>query len=169
MQACASRAADHAIATLKPGPGLVVAGYSAIGSEMGTAPLLARLARLGCVLVLPSVVSGGDVLVFRRYRPGDPLQAGPYGTREPLPEAPQVSPQVVIVPLLAFDRAGHRLGYGGGYYDRTLRALRAEAQVTAVGLAFAVQEIESVPHEATDERLDMVITDRGVSRFTGVG
>ena len=128
---------------------------------MGTAPLLARLARLGCVVALPSVVSSGEILLFRRYRPGDPLLTGSHGTREPLPGAPLVSPDVLIVPLLAFDRAGHRLGYGGGYYDRTLRALRASSSIRAVGLAYAFQEVEAVPAEPFDEKLDMIITELG--------
>jgi 5-formyltetrahydrofolate cyclo-ligase len=103
-------------------------------------------------------------LQFRRWSPGDPLRTVQWGIREPAEAAPVVEPDVLLVPLLAFDRGGHRLGYGGGYYDRTLRALRSRRPVTAVGLAFAEQEVDAVPHLDYDERLDWVLTPLGAIR-----
>jgi 5-formyltetrahydrofolate cyclo-ligase len=161
-QESAGLAADHFMAALAPAAGASIAGYFAIGSEFRTAPLLARLARQGCQLSLPVVVHPGAPLLFRAYRPGDPLIQGPHGTREPPPGAPLAQPHIVIVPLLAFDNAGRRLGYGGGYYDRTLGALRASGRILAVGLAYAFQEVEAVPEAPGDERLDMIVTERGL-------
>jgi 5-formyltetrahydrofolate cyclo-ligase len=101
-------------------------------------------------------------LVIRAWRWGEPLAAGVWGIREPKPEAPQVDPDVVLVPLLAFDRAGARVGYGGGYYDLTLARLRARKPVMAVGVAYAIQEIEQVPTTPRDAVLDLVLTEREV-------
>jgi 5-formyltetrahydrofolate cyclo-ligase len=145
----------------------VIAGYFAIRSEFRTAPLLARLARQGSRLCLPAMVGPDLPLVFRAYKPGDPLLEGPFGTCEPLADAALVQPSLVIVPLLAFDKAGRRLGYGGGYYDRTLRVLRAAGPIGAVGLAYAFQEMEAVPEAPGDERLDMIVTERGLMRVGG--
>lgn len=139
----------------------VIAGFISIGSELDPAPALAALAEGGHALCLPFVRGPDEPLGFRRYRPGDPLIPGPYGTKEPGPEAPPVSPGIVLVPLLAFDRKGFRLGYGGGYYDRTLKVLRREGPILAVGLAYGFQEVPSVPHDAFDERLDVVVTEQG--------
>jgi 5-formyltetrahydrofolate cyclo-ligase len=140
----------------------VVAGFIAMTSELDPAPLLAALAGRGHELCLPFVQGQDRPLGFRRYSPGDPLVPGPHGTSEPASGAALIRPSVVLVPLLAFDRKGWRLGYGGGYYDRTLRALRAEGPVRAIGLAYAAQEVASVPHDERDERMDGVVTERGV-------
>jgi 5-formyltetrahydrofolate cyclo-ligase len=87
---------------------------------------------------------------------------GPFGIFQPSSDAPEVDPDIVLVPLAAFDRAGHRIGYGRGYYDRTLQNLRASKKITVIGLAFAVQEIETVPRLPHDEQLDCVLTERGL-------
>ena len=104
----------------------------------------------------------GQPLVMRSWAWGEPLASGVWGIREPRPEAPQVDPDILLVPLLAFDRAGYRLGYGGGYYDLTLAQLRSRKAVTAVGLAYAVQEIAQVPTTPRDAVLDLVLTEREV-------
>jgi 5-formyltetrahydrofolate cyclo-ligase len=97
---------------------------------------------------------------MRAFKFGDPLKAGQWGIREPVPDAPEVAPDILIVPLACFDRAGHRIGYGAGYYDMTIHALRAQKKVVAIGIAFAAQEIPRVPATERDERLDLVLTER---------
>jgi 5-formyltetrahydrofolate cyclo-ligase len=142
--------------------GAVVAGFSAIRSEINPVPLLRRFFDAGARLALPAIIARGRPLVFRAWRFGEELARGQWGIREPKPEAPEVRPDVVIVPLAAFDRRGYRIGYGAGYYDLTLHALRAERPITAVGLAFAMQEIDRVPELPHDARLDLVLTEREV-------
>lgn len=142
-----------------PGP---VAGYLPIRSEADPRPAMARLAE-GRVVAVPVVEAMGRPLRFRPWHPRVALAEGPLGTRHP--EAGDwVHPGVVIVPCLAFDRAGFRLGYGGGFYDRTLEALRAAGPVTAIGLAYAAQEVPAVPVEPTDQRLDLIVTEAGILR-----
>lgn len=143
--------------------GAVVAGYWPMGDEMDVRPLLAGLADLGFTAALPVVVARNAPLIFRRWSSEVALEPGPHGTRHPSAMEPELRPGLVLVPLLAFDRAGGRLGYGGGYYDRTLAALRADGGgVWAVGAAFAAQECEAVPLDPHDQRLDWVITEQGV-------
>jgi 5-formyltetrahydrofolate cyclo-ligase len=139
----------------------VISGFHSVGSEADCIALLGRLAAQGHQTCLP-VVLRGEPLVFRAWKPGEALIRGVLDIPVPPEDAPVVVPDVLFVPLLAFDRTGYRVGYGGGYYDRTLNALRAQKPILAVGLAFAVQEVEAVPREAFDERLDYVLTERGV-------
>lgn len=143
----------------------VVAGYLPIGDEIDVIPLLRRLQGNGHRLALPQVVRSGGPLAFAAWTDGDTLGQGPFGTSQPTETAEPVTPEVVIVPLLAFDRDGFRLGYGGGYYDRTLWALRARRTILAVGVAFSVQETPAVPHGVHDQRLDWVITEREAIRM----
>jgi 5-formyltetrahydrofolate cyclo-ligase len=140
-----------------------VAVYYPIGGEVDTRLLVDWLRQVGWRIVLPVVEHTESPLVFREWVPDAPLEQGPFGTRHPPKTADCCVPQVIMMPLLAFDADGYRLGYGGGYYDRTLASL-AEAghRVAALGIAFAIQEIEMVPHESWDCRLDMVLTERGV-------
>lgn len=139
----------------------VVAGYAANGSELDPSLLLRALEQEGRTLALPVVVSSASPLEFRRYRSGDPLIKGAHGIFAPGPDAPGVRPTHVLVPLLAFDDLGFRLGYGGGYYDRTLAALRLSGVVRAVGIGFAQQRVSFVPRGPVDEPLDVVLTERG--------
>jgi 5-formyltetrahydrofolate cyclo-ligase len=141
------------------GPGSVVAGYWPIVTELDDRPLLARLDERGVICALPIVVSAGAPLQFRRWRPLDELEPGVLGTSHPLVTTPEVVPDVVLAPLLAFDGEGYRLGQGGGYYDRTLAAMRSRGAVTAVGVGFAVQRVDAVPRSANDERLDWILTE----------
>jgi 5-formyltetrahydrofolate cyclo-ligase len=141
------------------GQGSVVAGYWPIVTELDDRPLLARLDERGVICALPVVVSAGAPLQFRRWRPLDELEPGVLGTSHPMVTTPEVVPDVVLAPLLAFDGEGYRLGQGGGYYDRTLAAMRSRGAVTAVGVGFAVQRVDAVPRSANDERLDWILTE----------
>jgi len=158
----AARVASHGLdfLTARPTP-LVVSAFLAIGEEINPAPLMSRLHRDGATIGLPVMVGKGQPLEFRAWSPGAPLVTRMWGIREPDQTAPLVEPDVLLVPLLAFDRNGQRLGYGGGFYDRTLRRLRSRRSVIAVGLAFASQEVDEVPHLDYDERLDWVLTPEG--------
>jgi 5-formyltetrahydrofolate cyclo-ligase len=143
-------------------PGTIVAGFMPMKSELNPLPLMRKLAAAGARLALPAVAGRGKPLIMRAWAFGAPLAAGVWGIREPEPSAPAVAPEIVIVPLLAFDRSGHRIGYGAGYYDLTIAALRATQAVVAIGVAFAAQEIVAVPATPHDAPLDLVLTEREV-------
>lgn len=138
-----------------------VSAYYPIGGEIDPLPLYAALLARGLTGGLPVVVGKGKPLLFRRWRPGDALVPGVLGIGVPPSDAPMVEPDLLLVPLLAFDRRGYRLGYGGGFYDRTLAARRARGPVLAIGVAFAAQEIPTVPVGPGDQRLDWIATERG--------
>jgi len=140
----------------------VAAGYWPIRDEIDPRPLLEALRRAGAAVCLPVVGEPGRPLTFRLFRRGAALAAGPHGVRGPGEDAPEVTPQIVFVPLLAFDRRGGRLGWGGGHYDRTLAALRAAGDVAAVGLAFSDQEVDAAPTGPLDQPLDWILTERGL-------
>ena len=146
-------------------PGAVVAGYSPIRSEIDPVPLMRKLAVPGVQLALPVIMSGDQPLKFRAWSPGDRLQRGRLGILEPSAEAKEVIPDILLVPLAAFDRVGHRIGYGAGHYDRTLEQLRKLKAITAVGIAAAVQEVEAVPALSHDAALDYVLTETQVLDF----
>jgi 5-formyltetrahydrofolate cyclo-ligase len=141
-------------------PPLVVSGFWPIGDEIDVVPTLLRLGQLGATLALPVVVGRGEPLLFRRWLPGEALESAGFGTRVPSRASAELEPDVLLVPLLAADVTGNRLGYGAGYYDMTLRALRARKPVTAVGVAFDVQIVDMVPVIERDQRLDWVVTER---------
>jgi 5-formyltetrahydrofolate cyclo-ligase len=142
--------------------GTIVAGFMPMKSEINPLPLMRKLAAAGARLALPAVAGQGKPLIMRAWAFGEPLAAGVWGIREPEPAAPEVAPDRLIVPLLAFDRAGQRIGYGAGYYDMTIAALRARQPVAAIGVAFAAQEIAAVPATPRDAPLDLVLTEREV-------
>ena len=145
--------------------GPVVSVFLPIRDEPDTRPLLARLAAAGFATALPVTPPRGEPLMFGAWRSGEPLAAGRFGTAEPTAGAPLVDPDLLFVPLAAFDRRGFRLGYGAGYYDGALERLRRHKPVLAVGVAFAAQEVESVPTEPHDQRLDAVLTEAGLLTF----
>jgi 5-formyltetrahydrofolate cyclo-ligase len=138
----------------------VVAGYSPIRSEIDPWPLMRALAQQGLSLALPAVAAVDQPLVFRAWRDGMTLVRGRLGILEPPADAEEVAPDLVLVPLAAFDREGHRVGYGAGHYDRTLAHLRAAKPVITAGLAFSVQEVSRVPSLPHDVRLDYIATER---------
>ncbi len=148
---------------LAPFRGRVLSGYMPIRSEISPLPLMARMAASGPVCV-PVIQGRGQPLLFRQWTPDAEMQPGPFGAMVPRDGA-VLEPEVLIVPLVAFDRSGGRLGYGGGFYDRTLQMLRARRPTVAVGFAFAAQQAEALPLAPTDQPLDAIVTEREVLRF----
>lgn len=139
--------------------GVAISGYWPMEGEMDPRVLMAELAARGHALGLPVVQGRGKPLLFRAWRRGDALVPGSLGIPAPRPEAAPLVPGLLLVPLLAFDREGFRLGHGAGYYDMTLAGLRAAGPVLAVGIAYAGQEVARVPREAHDQPLDWVVTE----------
>lgn len=139
--------------------GAIIAGTWPLPGEIDTRPLLAALAARGCTIALPQTPDEPGPLLFRRHHPGEALQTGRFGTR--VPAGDLLTPTLILVPLLAFDRAGGRLGQGGGFYDRTLAAL---PNALALGTAFAAQEVDKVPRSPHDRPLAAILTERGVIR-----
>ncbi len=137
----------------------VASAFHPIRGEPETLPLLAALAAAGVATSLPVTRAPGERLLFRFWKPGDATAPGALGIAEPLPSALEVQPDLLFVPLAAFDRRGHRIGFGAGYYDRTLAALREQRPTLAVGVAFATSEVAATPDEPHDERLDFIITE----------
>ena len=158
--ALGAHVAAHILRDCPPPSGAVVSGVWPLPGEIDLRPLLEVLHARGHAVVLPVTPPRGQPLTFRRWRPGDLLVPERFGTMAPTGEV--AVPDFVLVPLLAFDRRGYRLGYGGGYYDRTLAALPRRF---ALGFGFAAQEADAVPVGPTDIRLDAVATERGIIRF----
>ncbi len=146
-------------------PGMIVSGFSPMKSEINPIPLLRKLHDAGAKLALPCIVGRGHPLIMRAWEFGAPLAPGQWGIREPTTDAAEVAPDILIVPLAAFDRSGNRIGYGAGYYDMTLHALRTAKNIVAIGIAFAAQEIARTPATERDERLDLVLTERETIDF----
>ncbi|NQW12260.1 MAG: 5-formyltetrahydrofolate cyclo-ligase [Alphaproteobacteria bacterium] len=155
----ATRIAARVADTLAPSSGTVVSGYWPMRDEVDVRPTLAMLWSRGCRIALPVVQGENAPLLFRAWETEEDLVPGPFGTSEPAEDADVVEPTLLLVPMLAFDRAGRRLGYGGGYYDRTLSALRGRYAVQAIGIAFADQEVENVPAGPHDMPLDGIVTE----------
>jgi 5-formyltetrahydrofolate cyclo-ligase len=149
-------------------PGLVVSGYVPIQSEIDPTALMEKLKSRGVQLCLPVVGEDKQPLEFRSWSPGEELEIGKFDVEEPLPTAKPMVPEIVLVPLLAFDKKGRRLGYGGGFFDRTLKALRAaNPYLCAVGIGYAAQQIAKVPTDGGDQNLDWVLTETGAISITG--
>jgi 5-formyltetrahydrofolate cyclo-ligase len=146
----------------------VVSGFMPLKSEINPLPLLRRLADTGARLALPVVAGRGKPLIMRAYAFGDELASGVWGIREPKTSAAEVFPDILIVPLAAFDRRGHRIGYGAAYYDMTINRLRGMKPAIAVGIAYAAQEVAQVPVDTHDAPLDLVLTERDVIDFRGL-
>jgi 5-formyltetrahydrofolate cyclo-ligase len=150
----------HLIAAIGAPPPDVFSAYRPIGDELDPSAAYAALCAEGATGCLPVVLGKGRPLAFRRWLPGEALEVGSFKVEIPRVDVP-ATPDLLIVPLLAFDRAGYRLGYGGGFYDRTLAMLRAQGPVRAIGLAFAAQEVPEAPREPTDAPLDLIVTEAG--------
>jgi len=159
------RALLNLVGALPLEPSSVVAAFWPMRGEVDTRPLFEALAALRIVTALPRVVGKAEALAFHRFRPGDALLEGRLRVFEPAPSAPRVLPTIVVVPMVAFDAAGYRLGYGGGFYDRTLAGLPPGH--VAIGLALEVQRASALPYVATDVRLSTIVTETGVHHFPG--
>ena len=140
-------------------PPRIISGFIPYKSEINTMPLLNRLRRIGWQTVLPVVIEAGAPLVFRLWQPGEPLVPGVWDIPIPPDTAPAVDPEVLLVPGLSYDRAGYRLGYGGGFYDRTLEKLRKFKPIVAIGVAYQAQMVDQVPRGEHDAPLDFIMTD----------
>lgn len=154
--------------TDRTGSGHTVSGFWPFRDEINLRPLLHKAHERGATVCLPVVVARRQPLVFRRWTPETEMQVAAFGVEIPPDDAEVCRPDILLVPMLAFDRAGYRLGYGGGFYDRTLSELRASGEALALGVAFAGQEVARVPRGPDDERLDAIITDQGVFDIAGV-
>ena len=141
-----------------------ISGFHPYGSEIDTRQLLGKLAGEGWTTALPVVVAKDQPLIFRRWLPGELTEMGVMKIAVPLTTQLVVDPDVLLVPLLAFDKAGYRLGYGGGFYDATLAALRTKKKIIAIGVGFGGQEVAQVPHEKHDMKLDYVMTELGIKK-----
>lgn len=142
-----------------------VAAYIPIHSEIDVWPLMRALADAGHELALPCIKRTGHPLKFRAYKIGDKLRRGAFGTREPMRDAALVRPDIMLLPLLAYSRDGHRLGYGGGFYDRTLQSLRTSGEIFACGVAYSGQEVPTLLTDQYDQKLDGVLTETGFKRY----
>lgn len=163
-QAAAALAAQAGQLPIPSPRGLTIALYRAAGSEIDPSVLGEALEAGGAQLCLPVTVARDAALVFRRWTTGDPLAPDILGMAAPLPDAQRVRPDIVLTPLVAFDPYGARLGQGGGYYDRTLEALRNSGAVVAIGLAFEAQAVDRLPRDPCDQALDGVLTPSGYRR-----
>lgn len=149
------------LSAVLPNSPQIISGFLPIGDEIDPGPLMQVLRARGWRLALPVMQGRAAPLLFRTYVPGDALDTVQWGIREPKPEQPVVLPDVLLVPLLAFDPAGNRLGYGAGHYDRTIARLKTLQPIVTLGLAFDAQRIDAVPHLGYDEPLDWVLTPSG--------
>ena len=162
----AEKLAAHALAFLPtpPHPHAIIGGFMPIGEEISPLPLMSHLHAQGYRLALPVMMGKSAPLEFRAYSPGDALATAVWGIREPTADKPMLHPDVVLTALLAFDNRGYRLGYGGGYYDRTIRHLKSIKPSITIGLAYDEQWVDAVPHLDYDERLDWILTPSGARR-----
>ncbi len=156
---------DNFLAAVKVPAGIPVSAYWPLEEEFDPRPLFMELDRRGHPIGLPVILGNGQPLLFRRWEPATELVRGPFRVMTPPPTAPEIIPNLLLVPLLAFDRAGYRLGYGGGFYDRTIAKLRNAGEALAVGVTFAALEVPSVPRDDTDQPLDWIVTEREAIRI----
>lgn len=138
--------------------GLVLAGFWPMAQELDLVPLLSKLDQQGMTCALPVVEAPACPLVFRKWRRGDELDKGPYGTSHPFDTQGVVEPEMLIIPLLGFDLEGARLGYGGGYYDRTIEAIKSHSKVCCIGVGFDEQQVECIPTGPYDQKMDWIVT-----------
>ncbi len=155
---------DNFLGAIKVPAGIPISAYWPLEEEFDPRPLFTALHRRGHPFGLPVILGKGQPLLFRRWEPATELVRGSFRVMTPPPTAPEIAPELLLVPLLAFDRAGYRLGYGGGFYDRTIAKLRAAGEALAVGVTFAALEVPAVPRDDTDQPLDWIVTEREAIR-----
>ncbi len=159
---------QHFKAAIQAPAGAVISGFWPMGDEIDIVPLLSQLHATGHPVGLPVVAGKGQPLIFRAWHPGLALVTGGFKTEVPPPGSPELAPDILIVPLLAFDSDGYRLGYGGGFYDRTLEKLRnGGARPLAIGVAFSAQHVARVPRDHYDQPLDWIVTEKSAQAFAG--
>lgn len=159
------QARDRFLAHIPLHPGTIVSAFWPLPDEFDTKPLMRALHDVGHPIGLPVVQKRGLPLKFRQWTPETKLARGNFNVEIPGDDCAECVPEVLIVPLLAFDRQGYRLGYGGGFYDRTIAMLRGAGTPIACGWAYAGQEIDAVPHDDTDARLDWIVTETEAIRI----
>jgi len=142
--------------------GTVVSGFFPMKTELSLLPLMRALEKNGAQIALPRIAGRGHPLSMRAWKFGDPLVPGQWGIREPAPEAKEIDPDILLVPFAAFDRHGYRVGYGAGYYDRTIAGLKARKKIVTIGFGLEAQEVDACPVEAHDEKLDFLMTEKGL-------
>lgn len=159
-------AVPHFLTHIALGKGQCIGAYWPIGREFDVRPVMDEGMKAGCVCALPAIEKDSRVLRYCLWKDGDPLIKGEFSALEPVSKTP-VEPDILIVPLLAFDRHGYRLGYGGGYYDATIKALRSKKDITVVGMGYAQQAVLfNLPVEDHDQRMDWIITPHGATRYS---
>jgi len=156
---------DNFLGAIRPAAGIPVSAYWPLEEEFDPRPLFQELHRRGHPVGLPVIAGKGQPLLFRRWEPTTELVRGPFRVMTPPSTAPEIVPRLLLVPLLAFDRGGYRLGYGGGFYDRTIAKLRAAGEALTVGVTFAALEVSAVPRDDTDQPLDWIVTEREAIRI----
>lgn len=145
--------------------GAVISGFWPLKNEIDVKPILWALSDAGHALALPCTPRVGNPLIMRAWSPSDTLKIGSFDTREPFPEQPEIRPDILLMPLLAFTQTGERLGYGGGFYDRTIAALKDQGDIFTCGVAFAGQEAAFLPTDQYDQKLDAILTENGFKEF----
>lgn len=159
---------QHFKSAIQAPAGAAISGFWPMGDEIDIVPLLSQLHASGHPIGLPVVVGKGAPLIFRSWHPGLALVDGGFKTQVPPQSSPELVPEILIVPLLAFDAEGYRLGYGGGFYDRTLEKLRkGRTRPLAVGVAFSAQHVARVPRDHHDQPLDWIVTEKSAQAFAG--
>lgn len=161
----AQRLAQHVLRLPELKHAEQIAGFMPIKGEVNTLPLLEQLIQRNQTCLLPVAEAGNPVLQFYPWKPGDPLERGAFNIPIPANRIQAARPDVLLVPMLGFDKQGHRLGYGSGYYDNTIATLEAEGELVTIGIAYAIQELEKIPIEKHDKKLDMVATEAGIKDF----
>jgi len=159
------QAARNFLDTLTVSPSMSISLFIPIGSELNTRPLIDALTARSVTCLLPVIEGRNKPLVFREWQQGEPLVTGGFNTLQPQEDAPLAVPDIVVTPLLAFDERGFRMGYGGGYYDRTLEALRARGECTAVGYAYEGQRVDQIVTDIHDQKLNWIVTEKRVRKI----
>jgi 5-formyltetrahydrofolate cyclo-ligase len=144
----------------------IISCFWPIQTEVNTVPLIHKLYKAGHQICLPIVVGNAQPLIFRQWTPETEMLEGAYKAMTPVESSPQLVPDLILSPLLAFDRNGYRLGYGGGFYDRSIEEIKTTKPLVTAGLAYSVQEVDNVPTEKTDQKLDFLITEKEILEFT---